>query len=443
MGQLENIVDSLNLKFKTCELHKTFYSRKQARGHYISLRSGDIKEAKKDLERQMSFSDFMKKHPTAKLEKDLMIVKFKYQNYKGDDVVEFNAIIDPYEIRKEKNLYKYDRPLKNKWVFNHWKKDEYREASISAFFFQTDFESTKIPEKYARMIQYSDCMVDTSTTIFIGKKNRRSEALQKNSKVEKFMNYIADKTDQPIYNEDNKDKYYRDLNIWNSKKFEKIDNSLAKDEKFQNLLKEATEAALSDGGSSDEFEEYVGKYFSKASELKLKRSREVIGFCSQDQSPRIHAKKIALLAAETVNWETFLRAHLNIMNDNFARASDGSYAWAARQTYIRELEELEINVPDLLFGICLQTENPSQGHYYGSTARVGRALSETQNPQEIETKLLNIIRDKELDDYNRIIAFYLFLNYNNNLKDENHKKENEGLLKLALNDFPDYLAQKL
>ena len=103
------------------------------------------------------------------------------------------------------------------------------------------------------MIQYSDCMVDTSTTIFIGKKNRRSEALQKNSKVEKFMNYIADKTDQPIYNEDNKDKYYRDLNIWNSKKFEKIDNSLAKDEKFQNLLKEATEAALSDGGSSDEF----------------------------------------------------------------------------------------------------------------------------------------------------------------------------------------------
>ena len=204
------------------------------------------------------------------------------------------------------------------------------------------------------------------------------------------MKALADKTDQPIYNEDNKDKYYRDLNIWNSKKFEKIDNSLAKDEKFQNLLKEATEAALSDGGSSDEFEEYVGKYFSKASELKLKRSREVIGFCSQDQSPRIHAKKIALLAAETVNWETFLRAHLNIMNDNFARASDGSYAWAARQTYIRELEELEINVPDLLFGICLQTEN-----------------------------------------------------YNNNLKDENHKKENEGLLKLALNDFPDYLAQKL
>lgn len=90
-----------------------------------------------------------------------------------------------------------------------------------------------------------------------------------------------------------------------------------------------------------DFEEYVSCYKSPKVALELKRSRIVVGGCSQDMSPRVHAMNIALLSAETINWEIFLRSHLDIMNDNFERMSDGSYAWAGRKTYIKELEVLD------------------------------------------------------------------------------------------------------
>jgi len=162
-----------------------------------------------------------------------------------------------------------------------------------------------------------------------------------------------------------------------------------------------------------------------------------------DDSPRVHAMKIAVLSAETIHWETFLRAHLDIMNDRFERVSDGSYAWAARQTYIQELEELDINVTDLLLGISLRLENPSQNHYYGSIGRLGRALSETRFAEEIETKILGLIKDNDLDDHNRILMYYLFLNYNHHIKDESRKKENIESLKAAVRELPEYLATKI
>ena len=83
------------------------------------------------------------------------------------------------------------------------------------------------------------------------------------------------------------------------------------------------------------------------------RETRVVGSCSMDSSPREHAINIAMLSAETTDWSVFLRAHLDIMNDRFDRVSDGSYAWKDRNTYIKELEQLDINVSDLIFGKSL------------------------------------------------------------------------------------------
>ena len=51
---------------------------------------------------------------------------------------------------------------------------------------------------------------------------------------------------------------------------------------------------------------------NQASLLDKMRSTRVIGFCSQDSRPRMHAVNIAQLAAETTNWEVFLKAHLDL-----------------------------------------------------------------------------------------------------------------------------------
>src|SRR5690606_2706951 len=118
--------------------------------------------------------------------------------------------------------------------------------------------------------------------------------------------------------------------------------------------------------------------------LQRMRHTKVVGSCSQDASPRIHAINIALVSAETTNWEVFLKAHLDIMNDKFDRMSDGNYAYAQRKTYIKELEELNINVIDLLLGISLRIENPANNHYYGNIGRLGRAISESKYKVEFE-----------------------------------------------------------
>ena len=168
-----------------------------------------------------------------------------------------------------------------------------------------------------------------------------------------------------------------------------------------------------------------------------------MGSCSMDQRPRNHAVNIALLSAETANWEVFLRSHLNIMNDRFERASDGSYAQATRNTYIRELEELEINVPDLMLGISIWVENPGKHHYFGNISRVGRALSETRHATEIEKSILEMVSDNNLDTYNRVLMYYLFLNYNQYLTDKNQQQKNAERLTEAVKTLPAYMATRI
>ena len=173
------------------------------------------------------------------------------------------------------------------------------------------------------------------------------------------------------------------------------------------------------------------------------RSTKVVGGCSQDSRPRDHAINIALLSAETTNWEVFLKSHLDIMNDRFDRMSDGSYAYAQRKTYIKELEELDINVPDLLLGISLRIENPATNHYYGNIGRLGRAISESKNKQDFETEMLSMIENDKLDDYNRVLAYFLFISYNNFVENETVKMNNITKVKLSIEKMPKYIKDKI
>jgi hypothetical protein len=292
-------------------------------------------------------------------------------------------------------------------------------------------------------------MVDTSTQVFYEKADRSDvgNGNEELSKSKEFIDYIHKLTNRPEYNTESNDKdyeiYSKKYQLWDSLRISMVDSLRNKDEKFNKLLNEAVKEAIIKGATNDEFEEYVGLYYSKKAELELKRNRIVIGGCSQDNGPRVHALNIAKLSAETINWEIFLRSHLDIMNDRFERLSDGSYAWGQRKTYIKELEVLEINVLDLLLGISLRIENPSNNHYFGSIGRLGRALSETNKSTEIESKMLQMVSDNKLDDYNRILIYYLFLNYNNNLDDQQKQIINKEKLMKAVKTLPEYLATKI
>lgn len=372
MSKLGLIVDSLNLKYRTCNLNPVYHSIYQTIGHIIKVDKEDIKKAKQDIKNQISWEDFLIKYPKTQVKRDVLVIRSNYTNYDKEELVEFSEMQlksgDGFSITST-DLTMQFKDMAKQWLYQYKEKSSYSEESLSAFYFPSGFSTTVIPSKYAKMIGYADCLIDTN--------------------ISKFK-------------KDAKTGYVELPENWTQ----------LSDKKKSKLL--------------DDF-----------------RSTRVVGFCSMDNRPRLHAVNIALLSAETYDWSVFLKAHLDIMNDRFERVSDGSYAWGARNTYIKEIEDLNIDVASLLFGITFRMEDASANHYFGSIRRIGRALAESKNKEQLEQSMLSIMSDQSLDDYNRLLFYFLFLNYNNYVSDETIKQENELKLKTAVKTFPSYISERL
>lgn len=377
MNHLGKIVDSLHLKYKTCDLTKVFYSKKQVKGIIINLFSGNIAEAKRDMDHNISLANFIHKYPDASVRKDILVTKTKTKDYNKKDIIRYDELPlndDSYfYVEKQNKKASLEKPEKGTWVFDYQPKTPYSGESIKAFYFPENFKSIPLDPKYSKQIIYSDCLIDLSTTKF-----------KEDAKSERFSNAVS------------------------------------LPENWQSLPKSKKEELL------DEM-----------------RSSEAVGACSNDASPRIQGVNMALLSAETAHWEIFLKAHLDIMNDRFERVSDAGYAWKDRNTYIKELEELDINVPNLLLGIYFRIDNPEKNHYYGHIARLGRAISESKDNKLFLSQILSMVEDEKLDDFNRVLAYFLYINCNYYTKSKTEKKFNNAKVINAVKTLPKYLADNI
>jgi hypothetical protein len=450
MNKLQFIVDSLNLKFKRCDLYKKYYSLKQGKGHYIRVEGPAAKKALNDLYGNIPLSSFLNKYKTTDLDSGLMIREYEFKNDEGEKITTYRSETmdnnNDSEIElKENGNNKFSGKTGN-WVYFYSKATKYSKEDLEAFYFTKTPSEKEIPAKYSRMILYTDCLIDTAENVFLksakpsGWRFRAEEEQKDYPAVTDFQNYIERNTKNIVV------RYHMDTSAEDSwflqdslvKVF--VKDTLSHKQKFKNLLAVAVKEVLKNNIiTNDAFEYYTAEYYSEKDALTMKRNRMVIGGCSMDNSPRIHAMKIAVLSARSTSWEIFLRAHLDIMNDRFERVSDGSYAWGARETYIREIEELNIDVQELILGICLRISNPSQNHYFGNIGRLGRALAETKNRADLENKILSMIQDPELDDYNRLLMHYLFLNYTYYLPNKDDRMHNLDKLESADKYLPEYL----
>jgi hypothetical protein len=162
MDQLEFIVDSLNLKFKTCELDKGYLAVSQAKGHYISLKSKRAKAAQEDLKNNIYFEEFIKKYPLAEVSKDLLIIQDIYENYNNETIVEISNIDlnDGYDHKiKFHDFKKYKEITSENGCLQK------AENNLRAFFIPNGLKTLTLADSYARMIRYTDCMIDTSSLI--------------------------------------------------------------------------------------------------------------------------------------------------------------------------------------------------------------------------------------------------------------------------------------
>jgi len=449
ISKLQEIVGDKNEAFRTCDLSKEFYSFPQTKGFFIEVKS-NTKELIEDLQSNIDLDDFLRKYNIGDTPKLRLIVQWRYKNYENKEVVEISEKPEGTSITvAHKNFSNFQN---KKWIFK-----KYNDKRIGIFYLEKPLGSKPIPKPYARMIQYAECMIDSTSQIHF-KNARRSTRRSSNKgvivKKKKFYKYIAKKFGQKepefgtnltglemeeSFSSDEYIQFVKSHKNWIATRTTFIKEVLSTDKKFMELLNNAYDEAVVEKNSDDEFEEYVIKYLSKEKALGLKRNRIAYGTCSMDQSPRIHAMNIAQLSAETYNWDIFLRAHLNVMNDRFRRMSDGNYAFAQRHTYIKELETLDIDVPELISGISFRVNNPSKNHYYSSIRRVGRALAESNQKDKITSDLVKVIKDPTLDDYNRLIMFYLYRNFRYYQKDSYTKSHIEYIASL----LPEYMRPQI
>lgn len=448
MERLKGIVGDKNEEFRVCDYNKQYFSIEQTKGRIYQLSEPNIKSLIQDLKNNIPLASFAKKYGVTEKENQLrLLIKQHYTTYKDKKVVGIRE--RPEGIRMEIDENEWNNSRAGNWV---WNISDGKYVQVA--YLKDDFSSTVLPSRYNRMIQYSECLIDTTSQIFSKNASQTiwfSEDDVSRSMQEKFMRFIVRKFEKKApkvrYKKGLSDEemFARidSLQKWEKSKKIFVQKELHKNPEFKMLLIQAYKEALVNKNSNDDFEYYVANYISDEEALELKRNRIVVGQCSMDDSPRIHAMNIAQLAGESVNWDIFLRAHLNILNDNFNRVSDGSWAWAARETYIKELESLNIHVSELLLGISLRARNVAEGHYYGSIGRMGRAISESKEVANYMEELQIMIADKKLDDFNRLLMFYLYDNliYHNDksVKKEIYKSERQRIIP----QLPNYLQKAI
>lgn len=415
MSDLAFIVDSLDLKFKQCDLDRKYLARAQTMANYYTVENDNWRKVQSRLTQAAASGpiDVQTLYPNAKLvRRGILYVNEGSTRRPGR---KFNLL-----------------PLNYGSSFSIQPGDEKSGQVTDLIYVGNGYKNTRvwvldavptvreIPETYARMIQYVDCMVDTTQNIHFDdaasstggylksdpKVNGAADFLELTEKYEETApEYDVTPEEDPTY--ELWGEWKKEMKAWTTGKQAWVNRMIKENRRFARAFARLKDDVRSGNSVYEESEYYLETQGEYALALKSKRLRKVWGSCSQDPSPRIHAAQIAKLSAASVEWTVFLRAHLNIMNDRFDRATDGNYALASRGTYLAEVEALGIDATSLLIGSCLEAEGLAKNHYQSNWSRVGRALTEAQDADAVVALITNIIRDPELDDLNRMTGVYL------------------------------------
>ena len=428
MRHLKKTADSLKLSYLQCVSNPVYYSWPQTQATFLDFsiknKEADLIEArfKQDISLQQLLAEF----PAIKI-KDSAHVILTYQTRYEEYTKKYETVLYSGGGNGFSNTDLDQPPAAGNWVYS---RDECNEdCSIKAWYLDKPFTSIQLPNEYAKMIQYVDCMIDTGTTVMLykgtssEKGNKPFDTLRTLVFQEKNKNTEA----QYSYLDEEGEKYIRE--------------EYQKNARIKQLLNNAIKEAVENGNGNEAMESIATGICSQDTILLMKRSRLVYGNCSMDDSPRRHARDIAVLASQTHQWPVFIRAHLDIMNDYFDRMSDGSYAEAGRKTYLRELELLDIPAQQLLLGTIFRAKDLPSMHYYGNLNRIGRAFTESTYAAAFEKQVKSLMKDTNLDPFNQCLFFMLYASYCYRQPDESNTTAKINELKSESAAYPEYIRK--
>jgi hypothetical protein len=437
MVKLKKVIDSLHLRCETSP-PKQFRSLDQGYGDYIDT-FADSAEAHEVMAHPMTIEKLQKMFPSAKVLRNVWIAKER-MNLFGEKTIRYASNIAPAWLRVP-DVAIHDKSTG--WVFS------YHYPFLRGIYLKK-LTSMQIPAEYATLIRYVDCIIDTTTTIFSPADTPRLDAIPDSlSKIKEYVDLVSDfepapeETKESADEEERRrrwDEYAAAVEGWYNRRLAALDRKMQNPVNMK-LLDDAVAEAITHRHDFS-LDEYAVRYLSPERALSLERSSRPLRTCGADMWPTRYTREICKLAVRANQWEIFLRAHLDVMNDHFYQYEPSDTS-TRRKTYVRELDQMGVNSMKLSIGACLSSRDVNIVHYQGSTAVMARGLTESANQTSAVTLLLAMIEDKRLDLYNRTAMAQLLIFYNReSMKTPAYQRNLEGINR-AIATLPEMVQKSL
>jgi len=437
-------------------------SSMQTRGNVIVVETGNLLQARKDLDHNISFEAFRKKYPQARIEMDRLLVLEKQ-----DSQFVCNAV--PLDAETSSS---WEIPIGARNT-TRWRYRVFYHGTIAAVYLQDSFRSQVLPIKYASMVAYYNRLAERQTPVFPANAlfcfrfNNPDTSLA----TYKFLQYVRERSQCPDVNRitimryacnfiacDSEYKKYLNDIAWNSsvrdsekvmslrefkkqydrlcayrswffERFRSIDR-ISDSEEFRRLFRIALDSALNRGYFNDEFEDYVARYGNPSDALRLKLGRHVYSDCGNDDAPRYHLFHIMQLAEQVGDYRTFFKTYDCLMDAPF----DGSQF--LHHSYFDELGLTQIDVPRFIVGKFFS----SKSNYHLFLARL---IDESKYKSQIIDLFLATISDTKVDFFNRFRACNLIIGCIRWETSPDSRRDLTARLKKATLTLPHYYAAQL
>ena len=439
-------VDSLNKDYENSKRRK-YFSIQQTNADYIRIITKEPEDFIADLNAGISPNQIVKKYDNSVVDKDVLITKTKYTNYKKENYVQFQS----YEIggNQDHNVkIPYDEilynklELKGKYVYDSYHSKREGTTRVDAFFILSDFKQTKLDSQIASYIDYSDLILGDEKIFKFTESLEIPDTVF--NPIDSLLTFFNTETKKPIRNQDESYSEFKErLTQWNTIKQDQSDSLFVSNKHFRNLLIEAKQFAFETQSSNSFLEHLVDRYISKEESLSLMRLSPMRGKQSFDASPSYQQLRLCKTSAELSNWNVFIKSLINIMNDNMNRTVDNSLVRGSRKTYFSEIEKLPIDLPKLLIGMSLKSLNVEKSRYWGSGERIGKSIANSNNSNLLVDAFVDVIRREEIDQFNKLHFYNILRNVEYFSKDEQLKEKINAELDLSKDQFDSQIRDRL
>ena len=435
--ELNSIIKSLEKKYNESD-HLLYNSWPQTTASYFKIVTKTPDTFLTRLKKSENLQQLKNEFGSLQVDEDLLVIKNEYLNNKNEKKIEikssdienssYHLLFNEYYNVEQ--IFNPEKKIKVYYSVHQEKVDNPEGAtSIFGFYLNDEFKATMIPKEYSNWVTYTDIIVKPEAPIFHKNKERSYEFVNYNKTIiDSLVNYYETKTNKPVYR---KDQDYlsrsRELDEWQSKKQKYTDSLFNADRQFKKLLMESLSYAEENKVSNGDLEDFTAELISKNRALELMRQNAQVGSCSFDDGPVIQQKRMATLAAQTKNWEVFIKSFLNVMNDNVSRIANSNIASNSRDTYINELAKLDLNIDKILLGSNLRIDDTINKHYFSDGGKIAQAYAnlDSENQNYFEKTIFDIISNKSMDAFNKLHFYNTFKSYQYFVKDSLKKNEIE------------------